>query len=369
MGHDVVPYLAVDDVEGTAQPDPSASLGGNRSSTVVYDVQSTLTSNQVDARRVVDTARIGDGVDAHVGKWMLFMTGAAALHASPVTAFDTATGEFLLRDGTPSLASSGDTYRLHDANEFWDDLDGTDSALGNQHYRLLYLHNETGSSLTTRRVSMRFLHPSGVDFLVAEWDGTADQQGITVIADEETAPDLTELQATPANFQVPRFERPVPDGTFLEVPRGGTRGHAIGAAIPVWLTRIVGSSRAESDPVVLQLIHEYANTGGDPDPLVTSMLIVFSVGGLTRNIAFSRDRKLRVGGGARYTVRVTAQESGLPVGGEDVDFDQTAGPGTLSFPSDPLDRRTDSNGESFASYASSTDEADEGQTVTVRGKV
>lgn len=366
-GHELVHYLAVDAAEGTAQPDPNASLGGNRSGTAIHEVQSTLTSNQTDARKFVDTARIGDGTDAHVGKWALFMTGAAAVHAAEVLAFDTATGEFVLVDGTPALAASADVYRLYAVNAFWDDFDAGESALGVTQYRLLYLHNETGLAVASPETKLVLLDGAGIDFGVAQWDGTGDQQNITVIPDEETEPDLDELEA--ANNTVPRFEAPLGATSLHRVPRNTPASYAVGAAVPIWLRRTGAANRLAKPRVVLQVIHRFTSTGGDPDPLVTSGLLVFGIAGLTPTVSLARDRRLRVGGGARYSVTLTAAESGLPVPGESVDFEQTAGPGTLSFPADPEERETDAAGVSFASYAAPTDEAQEGATVSVEGRV
>lgn len=365
-GHELVHYLAVDDVEGTAQPDPNASLGGNRSSTAIHEIQSTLTSAQTDARKMVDTARIGDGIDAHVGKWILFMTGTAAVHASEILAFDDATGEFLLVSGTPSLAASADTYRIYDVNAFWDDLDAGESASGVTQYRLLYLHNETGFSVTSPETKLALLDGAGIEFALAQWDGTGDKQGITVIPDEETEPDLDELEAS--SNTVPRFEQPVGLNSQLQVPRLQPASYSNSAAVPIWLRRVGGQGRLTKPRVVLQVIHKFASTGGDPDPLVTSGLIIFGLTGLTPQASLTRDRAIRVGGGARYVVALTAQESGLPIVGEQVAFQQTAGPGSLDLSSDPDDFRTDEDGTVFASHVASTNEGDEGQTVTVEAQ-
>lgn len=365
-GHEVVPYLAVDGTEGTAQPDPNASLGGNRSGTAIYNLQSTLTSTQTTGRVFIDTSQISAGADVHLDKWVVFMTGPAAVHAAPVTAFDEATGTFIIRDATPSLAQAGNVYRLHEAGEFWDAITAQESADGLTHHRLMYLHNETGVLLNAKRLYFRFLDVGRCDFFVAASDERLDLQGITLLGNETEEPDLTELLDVSTAFTVQEFLRPLQDGAYMEVPPAGDRRLENSAASPIWLKRVLPPVTRRRDRVVLQLIHEFSNTGGSPDPLVTSMVIIFDLTGFTPVSTLRRDRALRIGGGARYELSVVTQESGAPVPGEDVHFSQTAGPGTLVEPTDP---QTDSAGEIFASYTAPTNPVNEGDTVTVQAEV
>lgn len=363
VGSDIIPYYSIDG--SGAQGDPNASLGGNVATNPVYNVESALTSSQSGGgRELIDTSQIGAGVDAHVGKYLVMMEGAAAVHAARVDEFDNATGRMVLREATPTAAAAGDTYRLHAVNELWSDVDGEDSSLGATHHRCIYLRNSTGGGLADRRVFIRLLSRGGVSLGVAEFNRETTKL-VTAIANEDVAPNLAELNGSGSGAgSTPGFELPI-YGTLVEVPPTNVRGHNDGADIPIWLQRVITGPRLPREEVAYQLIHVYSNTGGDPDPMVTSMVLAFDINGFTPDLTFSPDRSARRNGGVRFTLQVRSLESGEPVEGVDVDYELISGPGTLE-PRDLEERRTNSRGRSFVSY---TGPDSAGASATVRATI
>ncbi|KKK81282.1 hypothetical protein LCGC14_2815010, partial [marine sediment metagenome] len=111
----------------TAQTNIAISLGGDRSSTTLFDsalggFESTVTTATTGAGNrhlVKDSARSGDATNAHRGKYLVAVTGANAdvLFLSRVRSFQVVTGVgiFELVDEAPADWGVGVVYRVFDA--------------------------------------------------------------------------------------------------------------------------------------------------------------------------------------------------------------------------------------------------------------
>lgn len=352
------------------------SLGGNNTSVVIQKFSSTLTSAMTSTRVFVDTSRIGDGANAHAGTYVVFLTGPAAIHATKVLAFDDATGSFLLAEPVPSLAASGDAYRIHDKNELWQAISLADSAAGATHWRNVAFWNQSGVTLDEYSTHVRLLDPGPISFLVAsDNDGTVGGS-FTAISDEYETPDIVgdcnqagignvvqEAEFTP-DLDLPGATA----GRILRNPREGDLRHANPQRVNLWIARVIPAGLPTRGEIAVQFVHRWDETGGDPDPLFMSWVAFFDVGGFTPDVTIRKDRQLVLAGGVRFEVEVRTLETGAPVPGLDVDYSVSSGPGTLDL-RDADDRVTDENGKSFVSYQAPTDPGEVGSSVTVQAEV
>lgn len=350
---------------GSLNSDGSLSLGGVPSSFGVNKFRSFLTSNMSSDRVFVDTTRIGDGANAHADTYCTFLMGPAALHATKVLAFDDATGAFLLAEPVPSLALSGDGYRINEKHELWQAVSLEDSAQGATHWRCVGIQQNTGGQLSEYSTHVRLLDSAGIGFRVASVnDAEPSPTNFTAISDEYETPDIVGDcnqfggvgdVVRDAVF-TPELVLPgEPGGRILRNPPAGDLRQANLAYIFLWLARDIPAGLPQIGEVAVQFVHRYEDTGGDPDPLFTSWVAFFDVGGYTPDVTIKRDRQLVVAGGVRFEVEVRTLETGVVVPGLDVDYALTDGPGTLHL-RDPDDRVTDENGRSFVSYEAPDDE-------------
>jgi hypothetical protein len=359
--YDIDFYLSGAGSHGGAQADPNASLGAYRSSTKLDELESMFTAvAAVDDLKLVDSARIGDGVDAHVGKWLLIVGGNNAVdYASRITTFDNSSGEFGVFTALPAAVAIGDQYRIFDANNLFDDSSAVEAAAGDVEHRMIYSKNATGIAFTAVRYYLELLEAgSGELEIVADDHAAASDQWQAASVDEEDEPDLSGFWGNAV------FERPIIYGGSSQPP--GNPGQPNGNGNPIWVRRTLAANTRGMSPTVFKLVLEATNTGGVPDPIRGAALIIFDIAGFTSSLEVTRDRKTYVFGGGRMIATLTAQETGLVVSDEPVTWELTSGPGALNFDGT---EETDDDGESSVVYVSPADEAEEGSSVTITAKV
>lgn len=353
-------YLGGVASQGDPQPDPNDSLGPARSSTELHEIESSLSSAQTSKTRFEDTARIGEGDDTHKDKWVLFLTGANAGHAGRVLSFDSGAGTFVLTEETPSLGSSGDIYQIFSPSNLFDEVSAQESADGDTEYRVLFLRNNGSESVAaTARLYMKLLDVARVDWSLANVDpgfnGNNADTGSIATEDEEP----------------PVRSKGLAGGWIEPVDYDSAAGTEHGFTLDpnamegIWLRRVVPKLHAGRIRVVLQLVYESPDdTGGDPSPFQTSVLVIFDIVGYTPSLSLERDRRVKIGGGARFTGKVVAAENGEGVPDLEVDWEHT-GPGTLDAPGE---RFLDEDGKDTVLYTAPTDPAKAGQQATITVK-
>lgn len=310
----------------------------------------------LSAAEVAEVATLGDGPRDHSGKWIAFVNGAAALHASRVAGFDPATGAYDLDEPTPALAAMGDAYRVFKPGNLFAAVDADEAALGATKHRMVYVRNETGVTLTALRAYFRLLDPCDTRWRLASDDAvTGDAHDHPTVADEGDEPDLSPFGGG---------ARLLPTLTYAASSDQGTGNLSGNASRATWISRETAAGHRARKSCAVQLVVEGTNSGGDPDPISSSALVVFPVAGFTPQLTVSRDRRTRVGGGGRIAAEVRASESGLPVPNQAVAW-ELDGPGTL----DAQEGATGADGRHAVAYAAPSDPAQEGQAVTFRARV
>ncbi len=350
--------------DGGAQSDPNLYLGRFRSSTRLDEFQSTITVNQAifpRARSVlIDATRIGDGADVHALKWLLIQTGPAALFASRIMAFDTATGRFQLENRTPAAVASGDFYAVFAPNNVWNDVTVAQAAAGDEQFRCISLRNEHGVAITNTKIFFSAVQSSGFEFSrlhqtnqIQPFIERAD--GVTDILDAFGQRDPL---GGPDNFigsggwQKPQT-RPIADTTIANL--------ADVFSDAIWLRRTIPAGRRFRVSVAIMILAVTDVGGSDPDPLAGAAIMPFDIDGESPVATVEVDRFLHIAGGAR--LKGTAIVSGSPLVGKTVRFDVRAGDqGTIITANNPaagLDV-TDELGEADATFKSPTNPAFEG---------
>jgi len=340
--------------EGGSQPDPANWLGRQRASQLIHDQQSTITATQSADRRneLIDSARIGDGDDAHELKWLAVLTGPAAMAAARIMSFDSATGSFKLdREIGPGLATSGDFYRLYLPGNVFANVTSEQASQGTTEYRSITLENNHGATLTAVKiyfVPLGSFDAAGVDRMHQASSGFYIERsdGVTDI--------LNSLGA--------RVVGGGSDG-FL----GGTGGwrHPFGYAtadtlvanlinnqhIGIWLRRVIPPGSLRRRSVAVQIIAESTVAGSDPDPLRATGILCWNIDRDDPEGELSADRFVHVGGGARLQADVTVDC--VPANVRAVRFAVRAGdPGLIFSDDDPLPGFdvTDAQGRAFATF-------------------
>ena len=360
-GTDIRFYLS----GGASNTNPAASLGGVRStSTQLRAIESTFTSSQVSGAGhvVADTARIGDGDGAHVGKWMLALTGAASLGAARVVKFDSASGRFHLdRPLHQSLAASGDAYVLFVAHNLFDLVTQVQCSEGHVDHRMLYARNESGVTLTGARFYVRPLDegPCTLEVMPNLVTGAPS----LTIADEETDPRnsfgfITGTGFTTRNTFGRLDARPVEPENGL--PWAGVSSWTNNGQVAIWIRRTIPPDSELRRRCAFMLILQTTVTGQNPSPLTGAVILAWKMDGVSPVATITRDRSVYIAGGARLTGTLTDSVTGEPIGpGRDVEL-LVDGPGTLTGEDNP---QTDENGIVSATYAAPTDPAQEGATA------
>lgn len=352
-------------------PDPADWLGRYRAPQTLYALQSTLTAVQTTQGRhlVVDSARIGDGEDAHILKWMLMQTGTNAQSAARVMAFDDTTGAYKLdRRLEPGNAGIGDIYQLYEPGNVFDDVTAEQAQAGDVRYRCIVCRNQHGAAIADVGFYFKDLgslsgsefhrfnqYGSSANFLQRS-DDVTDLFNALGLRDDDGFGDgfsLTSKWNNPFGYATVAM-RYIPSFPFLQ-----NRA--------VWLRRTIPAGVRFRRSVAIQIIVESTTSGSDPDPLKGGAIIAFDILGSTITADLEADRYVHVGGGARMEGAVFAE--GLPLDERAVRFDIRAGDlGTIFTDDDPLADYdvTNEDGEVFATLVAPTSLAAVGEVSFVQ---
>ncbi len=353
--------------DGASQPDRTQWLGRFRASQTLHEFQSTLTAVQGarDRHVVVDSARIGDGAQAHQLKWLVMQTGPAAPSAARIMSFDTATGGFKLDRRLGAAAGIGDAYAVFDVGNVYADVTEAQARLGDERFRCIALRNEHGVAITNVTFHFATISLDGSEFARFH-QGTSLLQPFLQRSDDTT--DLFDVfgqrdaAGGPDNFvnsgpwQNP-FSAALADVTLVSVSNN--------VSVGIWLRRTipVGTKRRRS--VAIQIVATTDIAGSDPDPLVGSAIIAFDILADSPTASLQEDRYPHIGGGGR--MNGTVFRAGQPFVGKPVAFSIQSGMGTIATDDDP-DVGFDVTGEgglAFATFKSPTDQAEAGSTTVV----
>jgi hypothetical protein len=357
--------------DGGSQPDRSLWLGRFRASQTLHEFQSTLTSAQGarDRHIIIDTARIGDGAQAHQLKWLVVQTGPAALSAARIESFDTATGGFKLDRRLAAAAGIGDDYAVFDRENVFPDLTALQGRNGDERFRCIFLRNEHGVAITNVTIHFGAVSLDGQQFARFHQGATPSLQPFLQRSDDVT--DLFDVfgQRDPAggpdNF--------LGSGGWVQTMSAAIADITVGsiannAGIAIWLRRsILPAAFRLRRSIAIQVVATTTVAGSDPDPLVGSAIIPFDLLADAPVPDLEVDRFVHISGGARLKGTVLA--GGAPLVGRAVRFAIAPGDlGTIVTSDDPDTDYdvTDEDGEAGATYFASTDPADEDVTSNLQ---
>ncbi len=356
-GNDLI-FIGTTGPGGTAgdnTPDPANWLGRARAadSNTLSEIESTLTSTQITTARhiLIDTARIGDGANAHALKWILIQTGPAALEAARIESFDDSTGTFKLDRRTTANAVSGDAYAIFAPNNVWPDVTPTQAREGDERFRCIYMRNTHGATITNVRYHLVPLGAGGNDLArINQVSSTA-----TFI---ERADDTTDIVDSLGQRVVGTGSDGFNLGTssWLNPP---SRGIAFGEDASlinndgnaIWLRRTVPAGVRFRRSIAYMIVATTDVTGSDPDPLAGAAIMAWDIEGVPEGTV-AGDRYGSVGGGIRYTGTVT-DSLGEALSGIPVEWRVSSGDvGTVVTDDDPVSGydTTDSNGLTGATF-------------------
>lgn len=360
--------------DGDAQSDPNLFLGRFRSSTRLDEFQSTLTSNQLARSRnvVVDSSRIGDGADVHALKWLLFQTGPAALFASRIMAFDTATGGFKLERRTPSSAVIGDDYAVFDRENVFPDVTIAQGRDGIEQFRCISFRNEHGVLISSVKIRFEAISLDGSEFarlhqtavpliqpFIERADGLTDILDVFGQRDPQGGPD----SFLGSGGWVSPQTRVMADTTVSAV--------ANNFSVAIWLRRALPPrGRTQRRSVAILVLAESTTGGSDPDPLVGAAIIAYDVLSEDPEVDLVVDRFVHIAGGARLTATVSDSQGLKPE--VPVLFSVRPGDeGTIETDDDPSPGfdRTNEDGEAFATFLATSDPGFEGAATHPRAGV
>ena len=362
---------------GTSQSDRSRWLGNTRAAETVHEIQSTLTSTQSARNRhyIVDTARIGDGVDAHVLKWIAIQTGPSALAAARVMSFDNATGVFKLDrqlEGA-GVAASGDFYRIFTVNDVWPAVTAAQARTGEDRYRALVLRNEHGSAITNVRMYFRIIGAGGSDFARLHQGSAVGGLFLNRANGNDQVDILDQLgqRDTTAGGGSGADDFSGSSGWVVSTSYGTADGNVASLAdiadMAVWVRRSIPAAVRFRRSVAVQLIVETDTGGSDPDPLSSSCIMAYDIDGGTITGTLEPDRYLTRGGGTRINGVVFAD--GVPLPDRPVLWEIEPGDiGSIFTDDDPITSYDTSNddGEVAATFHAADSDAEVGQTTHPR---
>ncbi len=350
--------------DGDAQSNPALFLGRFRSSTRLDEFQSTTTVSQATfprARNVlIDATRIGDGADIHALKWLLIQTGPAALFASRIMAFDTATGRFQLEERTPAVVAAGDDYAVFDRNNVWPNVTVAQAAAGDEQFRCISFRNEHGVQITNIKIYFEAIGLSGFEFarlhqtnqiqpFIERADGVTDILNVFGQRDPLGGPD----NFIGSGGWVEPQTREIADTTIATL--ADTFSDAI------WLRRTIPAGVRFRNSVAILIVAESDFGGSDPDPLAGAAVMAFDIEGEDPTVTLEIDRPIHIAGGARLNGE--ALVSGSPLVGRAVRFGIRAGDeGTIITTDNPTTdfEITDAEGKAVATFKSPENPAFEG---------
>lgn len=362
-GNQVGFYLSISSPGIVPQPDPSASRGGYRSSTTLYDLESTLSANMTAKDIAVDTV---SGADPGTGAWLLFVTGANHSQARRVESWDGVSSAYILDEPFDSLGSSGDYYRVFKPQAIFDSLGGVVCGAGQVDYRMVYARNSGGATLSNRWTRVeRLVGASVLLEFAATYRDYGESNPHDYMADVYTAPDFSSpwLGASSTDY-IGRFGSPLAFDEVYDQPPD-TDDWTSTETSALWIKRTAEVATPDCGQCVYLVTFGFDDTGGDPDPMRSSFLILFDVDGFNPTISIDTDRKPRICGGLRTTATVTVQETGVAVEGVPVQW-SLDGDGTLYVPDDIL---TDDAGQTSCVYHSPTDQTKSGNDVTLEARL
>ncbi len=311
----------------TSQPDPAQWLGKFRATQTLHSLQSTLTHVQTTESRhyLRDTARIGDGANAHAFKWLLILTGPAAMSAARIESFDNATGIFKLDRRTTANAAIGNTYALFNRNNVWPDVTAQQAIEGDTRYRCIFLRNQHGVAITNVRFHVVPLSAGGSDLArCASPQDLQDISGQFLSRPNDTTDILTALGAVDP-VDAASFTNSMQGTSGWASPQSRAASGGVNASLannfgsPVWLRRIISPGWTKRRSVAVMLVVSTDLTGSDPDPLVTGAIMSWDIAGTPAGI-LELDRYVGERGGCRLNGRVFEASTGLPYR-EQVRFD------------------------------------------------
>jgi len=340
---------------GQSRPDPLTWLGRSYAAESIHSLQSTLTANQDVSRRneIIDSARIGDGANAHALKWMAILTGPAALAAARVMSFDDATGTFKLdRELGPGLAVSGNAYRLFNPGNVFGNLSAAQAVDGITDYRSIALFNAShGAAVNDIKIYFRPLGSLRSDIIDRTHQGGSG--GLWI----ERSDVFTDIFDSLGG----RIVGTGSDGFLVSGGWLHPFGYATAdvtyttmnptAFVGIWLRRKLPAGSAPGLSLAIQIIAEASNTGSDPDPLAVSGIICFDIGSAPVEGLVQADRFVHVGGGARIDAQL--DRLGAPIAQRPVQFGLRLGEqGIIIADDDPLAgySTTDDEGRASATY-------------------
>lgn len=353
--------------DGQSQPDKTLWLGRYRASQRLDEIQSTLTSAQVRLHRFVDTARIGDGVQAHQMKWVLIQTGPAAMSPARVMSFNNSTGEFILDRATLALGQAGDYYAVFDVENVFPSVTAAQASAGQTLYRCIAVRNESGVTLTNARLRFRVLNLEPYQ-MGAIWN-TVNSMNFLYVPDQYTSPlndnghRIVLGGADLFTYAPGEFQRP-----FVAMkPYFGNQGHLTTRAL--FLRREIAANTPYRASVALLVSVESDTTGQDPDPLVGGAIIAFDVAGPTYSTELEVDRYVHINGGCRLNGTIISAVTGEPIENLLVKYQIEPGDdGTLVVANNPTTgyEITDEYGRVGATYIAPTNPALEGDAADLQ---
>ena len=367
---------------GASQPDPEDWLGRWRAAEVVHEIQSTLTAAQANTSRhiIVDSARIGDGVQAHQMKWIAMQTGGAAPSAARIASFDDATGTFKLdRQLVGSLGQIGDTYRLFAPGNVFPNVTAEQAATGHESFRAICLLNSHGTigAAQKRRIIFRdlgsgdarhysLIHQTTEATLtpfIERADGLTDV--LDVLGQRATLGGPDGFANTSPWVQI--FD--IADDNVSEVGNVSL-GFEINQQAGIWLRRTIPAGARLRRSVAFQVLFLTDDASSDPNPLSSSVLIVYDIDTPDTSAIVTPDRFPAILGGAR--VRVDVSKAGAQLADRPVRWDVRPGDlGTMLTDDDPVSGYdvTDDDGRAYATLIAPTSQASAGVISHPRARI
>ena len=369
---------------GGSQTDPNDSIGGLIASNTIYPTQSTLTTVTTD-HVFIDSTATGGGED-HVGSWIVFYTGNNLNDHFEIVAWNDGTGEFTIDTlSAPATVQVGDTYRLFAPNSLFDSINVTQgshrfvSTFGKS--RSVVLSNETAGAFTALPGFRAWIEPISPGPLVMQlamsgnntWPGRVAER----ITTEEGEPNIDEDNDLNIDFaggginvgwRPQRWGKPTTWTNATHTPVTPTSGWDVPSLTGtrhLWLS--VTFNQDEPLPMAGQAMWKV--WFGETAKGENAFMVIIDIDGVTEIVSdLTGYQRLRVGGGAVMQVNVIDALSQDPVPDHTVAITlEPPSTGSLGAQNQTL---TTADGTPVrAVYTSSTDPADEGDTVTYNVEV
>lgn len=336
------------------------SLGGYAASSILRRGLVSVDSYPADLRTIEDTTQVFGNAQAGDMIYIMEEAPADARFVTTVLGFD---GDFMiLKDKLPSAPTTAARVKVFRVNDLFQEVSASEAEDGLVDYRCIFLTNFQAVQLTNKRMFVEVVGAGNDEVKIGIASSVINGSvNVTPITDRFTAPDLSEIDGS-------LFVDNAYPGGLQEVPGGSPKTMGGSTFHPVWIRRTIAAGTARRDPVQVHLHVEWDNTTGDPNPFGYVIPFSFTIAGPTPVVDFRPDRQIKQAGGVRLTATVTSLESGDPIVGQDVNFEQTVGPGTLTQgPIGNPNRITNERGQAFAPYQAP--DGNVGDTVTFEAEV